>query len=59
MSFALTTTQRYLHPTGSPSRTLGNCALGTCGPQMVPNYESFSRATIASSQVRAYFLWSG
>jgi len=29
------------------------------GPQMVPNCESFSRVTIASSQFRAYFAPSG
>ena len=55
MSFALTTTQRYLPGPAVPHERWGT-ALSTL---VVPNYESFSRVTIASSQVRAYFLWSG
>ena len=55
----LATTQRYYTPTGSPSPTPENCSPGSCGPQMVPNFDSFSRVTIASSRVRACFDSSG
>jgi hypothetical protein len=49
-------TQRYLHPDRQSLTNAGELLSRHLWSQIVPNFESFSRVSIASSQVEAIFV---